>query len=467
MKLNLLTTALMASGILCPSSEAYAQNKPNLILFIADDCSHYDLGCYGSKDSKTPNIDKFASEGMLFRKGYQACAVSSPTRHNLYTGIWPMKTGAYPNHTFAASGTKSIIHHLHPEGYRVALIGKSHVEPKSVFPWDKRVDTNRQEEIDFSEVDSFIKECKANNQPFCLFVASKQPHDPWNKGDASQFDKDKLTLPDMYVDTPLTRQRFKEYLGEINYTDNEFGQLLNIIDENGVKDNSVVVYTSEQGNSFPFAKWTCYDAGVHTAFIVRWPGVVKAGTQSNAIVEYVDVVPTFIDIAEAKAQGPLDGKSFLPVLLGKKDKHKKYTFSQHTTRGIINGSEHYGTRSVADGKYRYIWNLTPEATFKNARTNTKLFKHWQEIDTEHARRMVEKYQHRPEIEFYDVENDPYCMHNLAEQPEYRKIMKRMRKALEKWMKECGDLGQETEMKAFEHQWNKLNEKTKKQIQQRI
>lgn len=450
-KKNLLTTAFLAGTALCSLSEAEAQDKPNLILFIADDCSHYDIGCYGSPDSKTPNIDNFAKEGMLFTKAFQACTVSSPTRHNLYTGIWPMKSGAYPNHTFAKAGTKSIVHHLKPEGYKVALIGKSHVEPASVFPWDKYtglVDGT----INYNEVDKFIKECKKNDEPFCLFVASNQPHDPWNKGDASQFNQNELTLPPVYVDIPLTRQRFKEYLGEINYMDDEFGRILKLVDDNGVKDNSVVVYTSEQGNSFPFAKWTCYDAGVHTAFVVRWPGVVEPNSKSDAIVEYVDVVPTFLEMAGAQPVGPLDGESIVPVLKGEKTEHKDYTFSQQTSRGIDAGPAYYAIRSVANKKYRYIWNITPEATFKNYRTTTNLFKLWKAEESAHAQEMTLKYQKRPEIEFYDVENDPYCKDNLAEDPQYAEIMAEMAAALQAWMDECGDKGQETEMEALDHKW---------------
>lgn len=87
-------------------------------------------------------------------------------------------------------------------------------------------------------------------------------------------------------------------------------------------DKSVVVYLSEQGNSLPFAKWTCYDAGVHSACIVRWPGVIKPASVSDALVEYVDIVPTFVDIAGGKPQAKMDGESFKPVLTGKKKEHK-------------------------------------------------------------------------------------------------------------------------------------------------
>lgn len=170
------TTAL--TGILICSLSAQQTQKTNLVLFMADDCSYYDIGCYGSADSRTPNIDHFAGEVMLFTKAYQACPMSSLTRHNLMTGLWPVKTGAYPNHTMAKEGTLSVVHHLRPAGYEVALIGKSHLEPSLVFDWDLYVNTLPSEEIDFDAVDTFISECQSQDIPFCLFVMSRQPHTP-------------------------------------------------------------------------------------------------------------------------------------------------------------------------------------------------------------------------------------------------------------------------------------------------
>ena len=428
--------------------------KTNLVLFMADDCSYYDLSCYGSLDSKTPNINRFASEGMRFTKAYQAAPMSSPTRHNLYTGLWPVKTGAYPNHTMAKEGTISIVQHLKHAGYEVALIGKSHVQPASVFSWDLYIPLNRDDEINFEAVDAFVDSCKSANKPFCLFVMSKQPHTPWNKGNPEIFSPEKITLPPFYVDIPDTRNDFCRYLAEINYMDQEFGTLLEKLNKHQVEENTVVVYLSEQGNSHPFAKWTCYDVGVHSACIVRWPGVIHPGSVSNAIVEYVDIVPTFLEIAGARPQGELDGKSFVPVLKRESDTHKEYTFSLQTTRGIYSGSEYYGIRSVADKKYRYIVNLTPEVTFKNTEVIKPFFKKWREMaqTDPHAKWITDKYQHRPAIELYDVENDRYCMNNLAELSEYNEVIERMDKALREWMDYCGDKGQATEMEALEHQY---------------
>mgnify|MGYP003835776605 CR=1 FL=1 len=452
MKQKLILTTVAVFSALC----LFAQDldRPNLVLFLADDCTYFDIGCYGSTDSKTPNIDKFATEGIRFTNGFQAAPMCSPTRHNLLTGLWPVKTGAYPNHTIAKEGTLSIVQQLKPAGYQVALVGKSHVNPESVFPWDLYEPLTKSNDLNFAVIDSFINGCTSKQQPFCLIVTTNQPHTPWNKGNPDLFNPDELKLPPYYVDTQETRRLFCKYLAEINYMDGEFGTLLEKLEDHKISDKSVVVYLSEQGNSLPFAKWTCYDAGVHSAYIVRWPGVVKPGTESDAIVEYVDIVPTFLDMAGVEPSAPLDGKSIVPVLTGKTEEHKQYTFSLQTTRGIYSGSEHYGIRSVADKKYRYIVNLTPEATFQNTESAGRLFKIWKEKATTdpNARWLTHRYQHRPAIELYDLENDQYCINNLAGKPESKVIIERMDKALREWMEYCSDEGQETEMKAKEHQF---------------
>ena len=102
--------------------------NPNFVFIIADDCTFRDIGCYGGQ-AKTPNIDKLATEGMQFSRCFQAAPMCSPTRHNLYTGIYPVKSGAYPNHTFVKEGIKSVAHYLKPQGYRVVLSGKTHINP--------------------------------------------------------------------------------------------------------------------------------------------------------------------------------------------------------------------------------------------------------------------------------------------------------------------------------------------------
>ena len=426
-----------------------AKTRPNLVFVIADDCTFRDIGCYGGQ-AQTPNIDRLAGEGMRMTRCFQAAPMCSPTRHNLYTGLYPVKSGAYPNHTFAKEDTKSIVHYLRPLGYRVALSGKRHIAPREVFPFEYSGNKNP----DMQAIDKLLSECVGQKTPFCLFACSNEPHTPWDKGDPSAYPPEKNKLPPYLADTPYVRAQFSKYLAEITYFDGQVGQILNLIDKHGVRDNTMVMVVSEQGNSLPFAKWTCYEMGLGSIMIVRWPGRVKAGTVSDAIVEYGDVTPTFVEAAGGTPSPVLDGRSFLPVLLGKTDHHKDYTYGIMTTRGIINGNECYPIRSVRDDRYRLIWNLSSSATFQNACTQSKEFGSMLEAaqaGDERARRVTHRYQHRPELELYDVVNDPLNMNNLAGDAKYKTVVNDLKARLGAWMLSQGDLGIATEMDAKNHQ----------------
>ena len=438
----------------------FNDSKPNFVFIIADDCTHRDLGCYGGQ-AHTPNIDGLADEGMRFTKCFQAAPMCSPTRHNIYTGLYPVKSGAYPNHTFAKDGTKSIVHYLKPAGYRVALSGKTHISPKEVFPFEYSV-KNKNPDLDV--IDKLFSDCKQSSTPFCLFACSNEPHSPWDKGDASRYPPEKIKLPPYFVDTPLTRSDMSKYLAEVTYYDWQVGEILKRLDKHGLTDNTVVVVVSEQGSSFPFGKWTCYDTGLQSACVVRWPGKVKPATTTDAMVEYVDLVPTFLDAAGVDQPDVLDGKSFVPVLKGETDQHKEFVFGIMTTRGIINGSDTFGIRSVRGRRFKYVLNLSPEIEFTNAATKSRAFQSWiakaATGDTDAADK-VRRYQRRPAEELFDMEADPLEWKNVADDPQYASIKSELKQKLSSWMAEQGDLGQQTELEAYQHQGRNRNKNKKK------
>ncbi len=425
----------------------YAATKPNLVLIIADDCTYRDMEVYGGQ-ARTPHLNKLAETGLKFTRCFQAAPMCSPTRHSLYTGLYPVKSGAYPNHTQAYNWVKSIAHYLQDAGYRTHLSGKTHIGPKSVFPFEYSGANNP----DLAVVGKFFQECAQADKPFLLIAASNEPHTPWNKGDASKYPPAQLELPPVLVDAPDTRQGFSRYLAEITYFDSQVGEVLKMLDQHKLADNTLVMVLSEQGNSFPFAKWTCYDAGLASGCVVRWPGKVKAGSVSDALIEYVDVVPTFLDAVGVARPDILDGRSFLPVLMGATNEHKQYVFGLQTTRGINRGADYFGIRSVRNDRYRYIWNFTPEMTFANAASEHPTFKTWERMAADGdatAKRLVNDYLHRPGEELYDCDTDPWNRTNLIGDPKLAAVKQQLRAELDAWMKQQGDAGQATEMKALE------------------
>ena len=427
--------------------------KPNILLIIADDHTYRDSGCYGNEDVKTPNIDRLASEGMRFTRSFTATAMCAPTRQQLYTGIFPVKNGGYPNHSHVKKGIKSIVHYLRDLRYRVGLSGKTHFGPHESFPFERI-----SEDIDFEAIREFIN--REKKQPYCLIAASHNPHCPWNKGYQSVYNPEKITVLPYMVDTPETREALCRYYAEVTELDREVGECMKLVEESGMKENTMFVYTSEQGMQLPYAKWTCYDLGLRTAFVVRWPEKIKPGTISDAMIQYVDFVPTCIEAAGEKPAKDLDGHSFLPVLLGKIDKHGDYVYGVHTTNGIIVGRP-YPVRSIRSKTHKYIMNLMPDATFNNVmieRDQENFWKSWvkKAESDEFAAKRVNLYLNRPAEEFYDIVRDPYELNNLADDPQYRPLMNSMRKKLEGWMETQGDEGITTEMKALGRQTRKPN-----------
>lgn len=427
-----------------------AADRPNIVFIIADDLTYSDVGCYGGKNVETPHIDSIAEEGIRMKRCFQASAMCSPTRHNIYTGLYPVKSGAYPNSTLAKDGTKSVVHYLGDLGYQVALTGKRHIQPESVFPFDY---LNEKGDPDWDALEAFWS--KDKKQPSCVFICFNEPHTPWTRGDASVFDPDKLVLPPYFVDTEETRQQLVNYYAEVQDLDQSVGQVIALLDRLDRRKNTLLIFVSEQGMAMPFAKWTCYESGLQSAFVARWPGKIKPGSVSDAMIEYVDILPTFIDVAGGDRVSVLEGKSFLPVLLGQRNHHKDYAFALQTTRGISNGSEHYGVRSIRSDRYKYLINLTPETRFQNNLTEDKggwtaFWKTWVEAakTDAFAKETVDRYQWRPAEELYDLENDPYEFNNLAGQEKFKTLQNDLRRLLLDWMDQQGDLGQETEMAAL-------------------
>jgi N-sulfoglucosamine sulfohydrolase len=467
MNINLLNLFILVAVTLVVS----AAEKPNLVLIVADDCTYLDLGIYGGQ-AKTPNLNRLAEQGMQMSRCFQAAPMCSPTRHNLYTGIYPVKSGAWPNHTNVYSGTKSIAHYLKAAGYRVALSGKTHIAPRASFPFEYSQEFNQADPAiakPYPAIEKLLVYSKKSGTPFCLIACSDEPHEPYTKGDTSVYDPASLKLPPSFVDTPVTREKYSKYLAEITYFDAQCGALFALLDKHDLTKNTMVMVVSEQGSTFPFAKWTCYEMGLASGMIVKWPGKIKPGSKSNALVEYVDVTPTFLDAAALKTPETMDGRSFLPVLTGKDTEHKKYTYGIQTTRGIIAGSENYAVRSAGTKTHRYIRNLNHTEPFKNQVTlvnakNDNLWATWLQkgkAGDQHALDMTKRYQYRPAEELYDVVNDPHCLINLIDDPQLKEIQNDLSARLDAWMESQGDKGLATEALAVSRQLGSRNDKKKK------
>ena len=445
-KVNTLSIIAFAIFLAASLGQAEVAKTPNILIVIADDLNKDSVGVYGNKDVKTPNIDRLASQGMRFNLAYTSTAMCAPTRQQMYTGLYPVRSGAYPNHSKVKPGTKSLVHYLKALGYRVGLSGKRHFGPPSSFPFEQ---VSRK--VDAKAIREFV--ARDEKQPFCLLVTSNSPHVPWSAGDASQYDPGKLTIPPYWVDTPEMRESLTRYYAEITDLDREVGECMKILRETKQEDNTAMIFTTEQGAQYPGCKWTCYENGLNVGFIVRWPGQVKPGSVSDAMIHYVDVAPTLVEMAGGEAIKGLDGRTFLGVLRGKTKRHNSATYGVHTQMNAIGSPPTgYAVRSIRAGKWKYIMNLNHKVTFKNALTQNDKENYWAswvrtaKTDPK-AARLVKRYLNRPAEEMYDLSKDPHELNNLAGREKQAKVKARLKQQLQDWMTSQGDLGQATEMAA--------------------
>lgn len=453
----LASSFALLAPVACLSSPSGRTGMPrNVVIVIADDLSRCELGCYGGQNVKTPNIDQLANEGIRFERMFSSTTMCFPTRASLYTGLYPVRNGVYRNHQSTNPNVKSIVHYLGDLGYRVGLTGKTHIRPETVYPFESvpGFEPNCVART-ANYTTGGIKEFMSRNaaQPFCLVVGSTHPHAPWTTGDPSQFDPRKVVLPPHLVDNAETRVAFTKYLAEIAELDRQMGDVLEAIKEAGKDNETMVIFSGEQGPQFPGGKWTAWDYGQKSGFIIKSPEGYLRGTVCHALVQYEDLLPTLIDYAGGKIPKVLEGKSFMPVLKGKTTRHRDWVYGIHNN--FPEGNP-YPIRSIRNDKYKLIMNLSFETSYHEkhlmGQARENYWNTWtRDAQTSaEAKKWVDRFLYRPEIELYETDKDPWELNNLASDPGMKPIIEKMKKELFAWMKWQNDPGKTLDV-AFEEQ----------------
>lgn len=436
--------------------------KPDILFFIADDMTAIDCEPYGNKDVKTPNLAKLAGEGMCFDNMYNATAMCGPTRQSLYTGIYPVKNGSYPNHAQVYNNIVSVVQHFKNIGYRVALIGKQHYAPMANFPFEylggRNSDNGEGIDIQLSDAQQWID--KDRSKPYLLIVATNQPHGPWTRGNPDAYAADKIQVPPHLIDTKETRESLVKYYAEVTYADSLVGYCMDMVDKRN-KNNTIFLFASEHGSSLPFGKWTCYNMGLKAAFIVRWPQMIKPASRTTVLTQYIDVVPTLYQSAggnpdqlrgNTEKTMQLDGKSFYAAMRGNPAEVRTYVYGVHTTRGIKSGSDNYPVRSIQNKKYKLIWNLNYQEPFYSSasRVGNKLYEGWLKKAKSDSQLYAHAYLYRirPEFELYNIQDDIFELNNRANDASLQAVKNTLLTELKKWMAQQGDQGGITEWQAL-------------------
>lgn len=414
--------------------------KPNIILFISDDHGYEDAGFAGARVVRTPNLDALSKECLRFTHAFCNSPNCVPSRAVINTGLMPARNGAHPNHSKINAGIKTLPVYMQELGYQTILAGKDHVWPQSAYPYIYL----KKQDRDYGKIDSVLAVyAKPGQKPLCLIVATDNPHVPWPKVEG--YDPAKVDLPPFMVDTDITRMVRSKYYTDVTDMDVTVGECLKSMKKYGYMDNTLFIYTTDNGPQWPFGKWNLYDQGIRVPMLVRWPGKVTPGT-TDAMTPLVDLLPTLLDAAGGRIPDGLDGKSFLPLLTGKRTAHRDTIFTTYTADTRYGAFNYYPIRSIRTRKLKYIMNLEPGRTYTTHITNAKpvdgtdYWFSWVEkarTDPKAAQR-VAAYQNRPAEELYDLENDPYELTNLAALPENRQTVRNFRNKMEAWMEAQND-----------------------------
>ncbi len=421
-----------------------APAQPNLVIFLSDDHSLLDSSVYGAKDIKTPSMERIAAAGLTLDRAFVASPSCAPSRAALLTGLMPVRNGAEANHSKPRAEIKKLPAYLKELGYEVVAFGKvSHYQHTGDYGFDHFAHDKYHEDICVSAAVKWLRE-RRSAKPLCLFVGTNWPHVPW-PATGEGYDPEKVRIPATHVDTPRTREARAMYYAAIGRMDRDLGEVFDAAHEVLGAANTFFLTTSDHGAQWPFGKWSCYDGGIRTPMIAVWPGKIKAGGRSDAMVSWIDVLPTLVDLAGGPAPREIDGRSFAAVLTGKTSTHRDRIFTTHSADGRYNI---YPTRSVRTEDWKYIRNLHPEYYYSThvdlvqAANVPPYFASWKDkAKTDPAAAaVVQRYHQRPGEELYDLRSDPHELRNLATEAPHAARLAEMRAEVTAWMKANGDEG---------------------------
>ncbi|MEM7812954.1 MAG: sulfatase [Planctomycetota bacterium] len=443
-----------------PTAGANADSLPDLVVVIADDHGVGHSSVYGAADQRTPNMQALADDGMTFSRAYVASPSCAPSRFALITAMAPHRNGVVGNHEhrfFKHDECENLIRHLLDAGYEVVFKGKIiHGRTAAAQPSDVVVLPGAAKLMDLGNVEDYLRDRPAPERPLALFVGPTDTHTVWTtEPDLDRFRPADLDLPPKTFDTPEARRLMARYNHAVSDVDVRLGRVRELAEKYLDPENTLTLYTSDHGQNWPFGKWSLYETGVRTPLIVSWPGRIAPGSTTDAMVSWIDLLPTLLDVAGAPAAAGVDGRSFKDVLLGDAREHRDKIFTVHKGDKDTNV---YPCRAVRTDRWKYIVNLFPE--FKNTthmdveifppshvkagERNVHFFAEawpaWEGAGRtdERAARFLHRYHARPAEELYAVEDDPFEERNLAFDPAFGEVLKTMRRLVRDRMREVGD-----------------------------
>ena len=440
----------------------------NVLLMIADDLGRQ-VGCFGDPLIQTPHLDRLASLGCKFTRAFASTASCSGSRTTIYTGLHTHQNGMYGlhngrNHFQTYDTIETAPKLMKDHGYITGIVGKVHVGPSAVYPWDVREESGSRDVAHMADrCDEFLQRAASEKRPFFLTAAFIDPHrdrtrDGFGNKDefdhrvkVTKYDPKDVPVPSFLNDSPGTRQELATYYESISRMDQGVGMILESLEKRALRDETLIFFMSDNGSPFLNSKTTLYDAGTNLPFIVCCPKLDSddvaplAGTTNPNMVSYVDVLPTILDWASHPAstrpdsKSPRLGRSILPILgttqlLPGWDR----VYGSHTFHEVTN---YWPTRYIRTGRYKYHRNLAWRLDFPMAADIYGSLA-WEDVRNGETRmvggRTLRDFFFRPPEELYDLEEDPREINNLAKSEEHKIVIDELRLKLEAWQRRTED-----------------------------
>jgi N-sulfoglucosamine sulfohydrolase len=453
----LLLALGLASCLALPAGLS-AERRPNILWIVSED-NGPQLGSYGDRYARTPNLDRVAAEGVRFANAFVPYALCSPSRAAFLTGLYPQQNGqlGLATHRFEMyrEDTPNIVTRLRPAGYYTGLIGKLHINPEEAFPFDFRAlnisNFQRSEpgEAYAREAGRFWQE--AGDRPWFLSVNFPDAHLPLirqaNGSPAHpQTARDVKPLPWIGADSERLREMTADYYNCMARLDESVGLLLAALERSGAAGNTMIVYFGDHGPTAPRAKHTVYDAGLRVPLLIRWPGQTVPGTVRSELVSTLDLLPTMLKAASVPFGG-LPGRALQPLFGAERPATWREYIHAVTTGG--NPRTCFVQESVQDSRWKLI--SSPPQSMQNGAALSVLAPEGGRpyiatglVAAEYAaltpvvRAAYERWISPPRYELYDLQNDPHEWRNLADDPAMAQIKARLIAAMEAHQRTIGD-----------------------------
>ncbi|HIK91134.1 MAG TPA: heparan N-sulfatase [Planctomycetes bacterium] len=448
--------------------------RPNILLAISDDQTWRHAGAYGDTVVSTPAFDRVAREGVLFNYGFCSTPSCSPSRAAILTGqdFWRLKSGA---NLFGALPNNHLVYPrlLEAAGYYVGHTGKARawnqkLSGRAKHPagdaWNqkrlKSAPAAGISRIDYAEnFEAFLKS-RPKGKPFCFWYGSIEPHRFYEAGSGVRSGKNlkDVIVPAFFPDVPQVRADILDYYVEIEWFDRHLARIIEMLEERGELNNTIIVVTSDHGMPFPRAKTNLYDYGVRVPLAIRWPAKVAGKRVVNDFVNLTDLAPTFLEAAGLDIPAAMTGRSLMKILTSTKQSRIELqgdrVFFGRERHGY-NRVPHVGypCRAIRNYKYLYIHNFKPDRLpgFDTDSGITKSHMLANRHDAAGKRNFHLWFGPRPAEELYDCLKDPDQIRNLADDPAYEETRRELAVALDAHLRKTGDprvLGQGDEFDTY-------------------